>query len=271
MKEDAVREGAGKEITVKNVLFGLVLALQFLTRIPIPIAAPWTPETRRWAVRAYPVVGLLIGSLLALVALTMHNVPAPITALTLLSLWVALSGGLHLDGVMDIADALGSNQPLVRRWEIIKDPQIGSFGMLALVFLLAWKGVLLWAFLTYNAPLWWLLILPALGRWAGVALLVLTPCAQPKGLAWSWQQSLSGQDVALALLPLALIALLAPAVVLIWLTVTVFVVLMRWLMLRLFNGINGDMVGATIEGGELWLLILLWSWWQFATVSPPGI
>lgn len=255
---------------MSNALFGLLLALQFLTRLPIPFTCPWTPETRRWAVRAYPLVGLLIGSVLALVAVAMHNVPTPITALALLSLWVALSGGLHLDGVMDIADALGSNQPLARRWEIMKDPQIGSFGILALLFLLAWKGVLIWALFTYQAPLWWLLIVPSLGRWGGVALLVLTPSAQQKGLAWSWQQSLSGQDVALALVPLALVAFLAPVLVLMWLTVMVFVVLMRWLMLRLFNGINGDMVGATIEGGELWLLILLWSWWQFVTVSPLG-
>ncbi|MFJ5537414.1 adenosylcobinamide-GDP ribazoletransferase [Vreelandella titanicae] len=256
---------------MKNALFGVLLALQFLTRIPIPISVPWTPDTRRWAVRAFPLVGLMIGGLLALVALGMQNVPAPVSALAVLSVWVTLSGGLHLDGIMDIADALGSNQPIARRWEIMKDPQIGSFGMLALVFLLAWKGVLLWALLAYQAPLWWLLMLPALGRWAGVALLVLTPCAQQKGLAWSWQQSLSGQDVALALVPIVLIALLAPAIVLMMLTVTVFVLLIRWLMLRLFNGINGDMVGATIEGGELWLLILLWSWWQFATVSPLGI
>lgn len=256
---------------MKNALWGAVLALQFLTRLPIPIAVPWTPETRRWAVRAYPLVGAMIGGLLALIALVMQSAPAPITALACLSVWVALSGGLHLDGVMDIADALGSNQPLARRWEIMKDPQIGSFGMLALVFLLAWKGVLLWALLAYHAPWWWLLVVPALGRWAGVALLVLTPCAHPKGLAWGWQQSLSGQDVALALLPLALIALWVPSVVVMVLIVTVFVVMMRWCMVKLFSGINGDMVGATIEGGELWLLILLWSWWQFATVSPLGI
>ncbi len=265
------REAAVKEGAVKNALFGLLLALQFLTRIPIPIAVPWTPDTRRWAVRAYPLVGLLIGSVLVLLAFAMHNAPTPITALAILSVWVALSGGLHLDGVMDIADALGSNQPLARRWEIMKDPQIGSFGILALVFLLAWKGVLLWALLTYQAPLWWLLVVPALGRWAGVALLVLTPCAQPKGLAWSWQQSLSGQDVALALVPLAVVALFAPALVLMGLLAAVFVALSRGFMVRLFNGINGDMVGATIEGGELWLLILVWSWWQFATVSPLGI
>ncbi len=258
---------------MKSALFGGLLALQFLTRLPIPVQCPWTPATRRWAVRAYSLVGLLLGGVLLLAAqwLTWLETPLPLIALVLLSLWVAFSGGLHLDGVMDLADALGSNQPLARRWEIMKDPQIGSFGILALLFLLAWKGILIWALLRYQAPLWWLLVVPSLGRWAGVALLVLTPCAQQKGLAWSWQQSLRGQEVVLALLPLALIALVAPSLVLMGVAVAVFVMLMRMAMLRLFNGINGDMVGATIEGGELWLLILLWSWWQFATASPPGI
>ncbi|BCB07523.1 adenosylcobinamide-GDP ribazoletransferase [Vreelandella venusta] len=258
---------------MKNALFGLILALQFLTRIPLPIACPWTPATRRWAIRAYPLVGLLIGSVLALSALLLSFIasPAPITALLLLSLWVALSGGLHLDGVMDLADALGSNQPLERRWEIMKDAQIGSFGILALLFLLAWKGVLLWALVAYQAPLWWLVAVPALGRLAGVALLILTPCAHSKGLAWSWQQSLSVRDVGHALLPLVLLGAVSPAWFAWGVIIIVWVAIARKALLRLFNGINGDMVGATIEGGELWLLVLMWSWWQFVTVSPLGI
>jgi adenosylcobinamide-GDP ribazoletransferase len=131
--------------------------------------------------------------------------------------------------------------------------------------------VLLWALLQYHAPLWWLMIVPALGRWAGVALLILTPCAHSRGLAWSWQQSLGRRDVGLALLPLLPLAMPWPSAPLWLLGVVCWVTLARLALLRLFNGINGDMVGATIEGGELWLLILMWSWWQFATVSPPGI
>lgn len=253
---------------MKNALYGMLLALQFLTRLPIPVACPWTPATRRWAIRAYPLVGLMVGALLACVALLLGQwqTPSPITALVLLSLWVAISGGLHLDGVMDLADALGSNQPVARRWEIMKDPVVGSFGMLALVFLLAWKGGLLWALVHYQAPLGWLVVAPALGRLAGVALLVLTPCAQPRGLAFSWQQSLGRRDVVLALLPLLLGALFMPGLWVWLLALALWVVLVRQALLRLFHGINGDMVGATIEGGELWLLVLMWSWWQFATV-----
>ena len=97
---------------MKHALYGMLLALQFLTRLPIPVACPWTPATRRWAIRAYPLVGLMVGALLACVALLLGQwqTPSPIAALVLLSLWVAISGGLHLDGVMDLADALGSAQ-----------------------------------------------------------------------------------------------------------------------------------------------------------------
>ncbi|RUR30660.1 adenosylcobinamide-GDP ribazoletransferase [Vreelandella nanhaiensis] len=256
---------------MKSVLYGGVLALQFLTRLPVPIGCPWTPKTRRWAIRAYPLVGLLLGGLLSLLALLMQNAPTPIAALALLSLWVAMSGGLHLDGVMDLADALGSNQPLVRRWEIMKDPQVGSFGILALFFLLAWKGVFLWALLHYHAPLWWLAVLPSLARWGGAALLVLTPCAQQKGMAWSWKQSLGPRDVVLALAPMLLLAFFWPGLTLALVAIAVFVGASRWALMTLFQGINGDMVGATIEGGELWLMGLMLSWWWFAMASPPGI
>lgn len=42
---------------MKHALYGMLLALQFLTRLPLPVACPWTPATRRWAIRAYPLVG----------------------------------------------------------------------------------------------------------------------------------------------------------------------------------------------------------------------
>lgn len=254
---------------MKNALFGLALALQFLTRLPVPVTCPWTPAIRRWAVRAYPLVGALIGALLALAALLfahfLPHTPAPLVALLLLSLWVALSGGLHLDGLMDMADALGSNQPLERRFAIMQDPQVGSFGMLALIFLLAWKGVLLWALVAYQAPLGWLIAIPALGRWAGVALLTLTPCAKRTGLAFHWQQSLTPLDVVLALLMPVLLALVWPGVWLALGAIAVFGLVARCALLRAFHGINGDMTGAMIEGGELWVLLCLWSLWQFAT------
>ncbi|MEQ5858017.1 adenosylcobinamide-GDP ribazoletransferase [Halomonas sp. BN3-1] len=260
---------------VLPALAGLGLAIQFLTRIPLPVMIDWNGANRRWAARCYPLVGLLIGVLLAVAAALTSALPTPIQALVLLTLWVALSGGLHLDGVMDLADALGSNAPLERRWKIMKDPQVGSFGVLALVFLLAWKAVLLWWWLTTDGALLWLVVVPALARASAVALLIGVPAARPEGLAHSWQQGLGWRDLVLALVPLLVVVsaglLLEPGgtnvagLVGVLLASGGFTWVFARGMIRAFHGINGDMLGSAIEGGELWLLMCVSSWWWFAT------
>ncbi|GHC28759.1 adenosylcobinamide-GDP ribazoletransferase [Aidingimonas halophila] len=248
---------------MKHALHGLVLALQFLTRLPIPIACPWNAVTCRWALRCYPLVGLLIGVLLAILADLGQALPTPLLAMLLLSLWVGLSGGLHLDGVMDVADAIGSNASLEQRWAIMKDSQIGSFAILSLVFLLVWKGMLLWSLLAIQASPWSLVALPALARFGALVLLRLAPCAQREGLAWTWRQHLSRYDLALALVPLLLVFGWQPGGIWLLAALSGFLGLYGLLMVRLFTGINGDIVGAAIEGGELWLLLCVWSWWWF--------
>lgn len=258
--------------TLKDAGFGLVLAVQFLTRLPAPLACPWNARTRRWAARCYPLVGMLIGVLaVGLTQLAGAWLPAlqsvPLQALLLLSLWVALSGGLHLDGVMDLADALGSNAPPARRWEILKDSRIGAFAVIALVFLLAWKGALIWALIDAGASLWWLVAIIGLGRLGAVALLVEVASVRREGLAHAWQQSLSRRDLWLATLAPLLWLVWVDTSLAVWLALAlgVFVTLYGLAMRRLFGGINGDMLGAAIEGGELWLLLMALSWWQFVT------
>jgi len=248
---------------MRDALFGLVLALQFLTRIPLPMACPWHAGTCRWALRSYPLVGLLVGAALAGLATLGQGLPTPLLALALLSLWVALTGGLHLDGVMDVADALGSNAPLEKRWAIMKDSQVGSFAILSLVFLLAWKGALIWALLEAGASPWLWVALPALARFGALALLRLAPLARREGLAWTWRQHLSRRDLALALLPLLVVFGFLPGGVWLLGALCLFLFVYGLVMVRAFTGINGDIVGAAIEGGELWLLLSAWSWWWF--------
>jgi adenosylcobinamide-GDP ribazoletransferase len=249
---------------MKDAAYGLVLALQFLTRLPLPLACPWTPAPRRWAVRCYPLVGMLLGALLAAAAALLDSLlPTPLLALALLTLWVALTGGLHLDGLMDVADALGSNAPLARKWEIMKDPHVGSFGILALVFLLLWKAALLFALLDAGASLLLLVMILGLGRFSAVALLVLAPAARPEGMAASWKRDLTPRDLWLVALPMLPLAVLVPGGVWLCLALVPFLALYAWNMLRAFKGINGDIVGTAIEGGELWLLLVAWSWWSF--------
>ncbi|SHL14456.1 adenosylcobinamide-GDP ribazoletransferase [Halomonas caseinilytica] len=244
---------------MKEAGFGVLLAIQFLTRLPVPLACPWTPGTRRWAARVYPLVGMLIGSLVAAVGTLLEAaLPLPLLTLALLSLWVALTGGLHLDGLMDLADALGSNAPPEKRWAIMKDPQVGSFAVLALVFLLAWKAALLWTLLAAGASPWWLVPVIALGRLAAVGLLVSVPAARAEGLAHAWQRSLGRGDLVWAVAPVLVLLALMPGAVGLIPALVVFVALYGLAVRRAFGGINGDIVGAAIEGSELWLLLMAW-------------
>ncbi|MEC9483896.1 MAG: adenosylcobinamide-GDP ribazoletransferase [Halomonas sp.] len=251
---------------MRAVMHGFLLALQFLSRLPVPVVCPWTAETRRWAVRCYPLVGLLLGGIVALVGALLQDVlPSPLLALLLLSVWVALTGGLHLDGLMDVADAVGSNAPLEKRWAIMKDPHVGSFGILALAFLLLWKGALLLVLLDAGIGLAWLPLVVALARLGAVMLLVEVPTARPEGLARAWQQDLGRCDLPWALVPLTIGFLLWPGWPWLFVALVPFLIGYGLWARRAFNGINGDIVGAAIEGGELWLLLSVWLWYSSAT------
>ncbi|PTC35344.1 Cobalamin synthase [Pseudomonas paraeruginosa] len=107
---------------MREALRSLLVALQFLTRLPVRLSAMPTPEQFGRAVLCYPLVGVLIGVVLYGAARSLDGAPPPLQAALLLSLWVALSGALHLDGLADMADAwvggLGDRRP--NRLAIIK-------------------------------------------------------------------------------------------------------------------------------------------------------
>lgn len=111
---------------MKTGVYGLILAIQFLTRIPLTIECPWEQRTIKSALRSYGIAGFIIGMLLAALWWgTVLYFPIWFGGLAVISLWVYVSGGLHLDGLMDAADAKGSNKPLEGKWEIMKIPTLG--------------------------------------------------------------------------------------------------------------------------------------------------
>lgn len=109
-----------------------VAALQFLTRIPLPVSFIWSESTSRRSVVFYPLAGAVIAAALgAAYQLLPKFLPAAPSAALLLVFWIWLSGALHLDGFMDTADGLGSNRSKERMLEIMKDPRVGAFGVVA--------------------------------------------------------------------------------------------------------------------------------------------
>ncbi len=119
-------------------------AVQFLTRIPLPVTIKYTDTHFRRSVIFYPYVGLLIGVIVTVAGFLLDPVlPASVSGILLVALWTLLSGALHLDGLMDTADGLLSHRSRERMLEIMKDSRVGAMGVIVCVFYIGLKAALI--------------------------------------------------------------------------------------------------------------------------------
>lgn len=231
-------------------------ALSLLTIIPIPRFL-WVDQTWQ-AGRAmvwFPLVGWLVGAVVhGAFRLTSLIFPPTITAVLTLTVWVVLTGGLHLDGVIDCCDALGATTTPERRLEIMKDPRAGAFGVIGAGLILLAKFAALVS--TKNPIL--ILVAPMLARFLMLYPMLRYPSARTGGLSSSYRQG--GQRVWLAVLWLTPLLLPVLLVVfgLVYLIVPALVVaaFSAWAARRLGGGLTGDVYGATCELVETVCLII---------------
>ncbi|NQD93455.1 adenosylcobinamide-GDP ribazoletransferase [Pseudomonas sp. CrR25] len=236
----------------------LLIALQFLTRLPVSLAARPTPAQLGRSLLWYPMVGAFVGVLLAVVHHLLGDTPALLQAALLLTLWVGLSGGLHLDGLADSADAwVGGMGDRERTLAIMKDPRSGPMAVVVLVLLLLLKFVALVVLLQAGEAVA-LLLVPWLARGLLPLLLLSTPYVRPGGLGQALVEHLprgqlpwvlAGHAAALLLFGgSGLLALLVAAVA--------FLALRRAMVQRV-GGTTGDTAGALLELVECAVLLAL--------------
>lgn len=236
----------------------LLIALQFLTRIPVRLAGMPTPQQVGRSLLWYPLVGLLLGLLLLGAHLLLGATPTLLQAGLLLALWVGLSGGLHLDGLADSADAwVGGFGDPERTLAIMQDPRSGPIAVVVLVLLLLLKFVALVALLEAGADLA-LLLVPWLARALLPLLLLSTPYVRPGGLGQALAEHLPRRQLPWVLAAHAgalllfgwtgVLALLVAGGLFVWL---------RRLMLQRLGGTTGDTAGALLELAECAVLVAL--------------
>lgn len=231
-------------------------ALQFLTRLPAPTLKEYTPKDRGRSVLYYPLIGLIIGALLVLMHTLLTASDAGVRSALLLTSWVLVTGGLHLDGLADSADAwLGGHGDRARTLEILHDPRSGPAAIMLVVLVLIVK----FAALQALAPTAWpvLLIAPVLGRAAMVGLFLTTAYVRAHGLGSAQAQYLPRRAAAWILLACAVgILALVPGTGWLLLGVTLIgVYLLRRLMIKRLGGTTGDTLGATCEIIEALILV----------------
>ncbi|MEM9407812.1 MAG: adenosylcobinamide-GDP ribazoletransferase, partial [Acidobacteriota bacterium] len=130
---------------LRGELYTFLLAVQFLTRVPLPNWPIYTPERFGASVRHYPTVGLFIGAFSAGVLATASVLLPPLVAVLLsFAATIALTGAFHEDGLADMFDGVGGGNDRNAILEIMKDSRIGVYGACGLVSVLAIKAATLW-------------------------------------------------------------------------------------------------------------------------------
>lgn len=235
-----------------------LVALQFLTRLPVRLGAAPTPEQRGRSLLFYPVVGALIGLLLWGLARLSAGADPLLAAALLLAAWVALTGALHIDGLADSADAWLGGGDAQRTLAIMKDPRSGPAGVAAVVLTLLVKCAALAALLRTGA---WpaLLVAPVIARTAVIGLFLTTHYVRAEGLGSDLARHLpSGPGwLVVALVAIALPALCGYRGLRMLLAAVAAGWLLRRLMVRRIGGTTGDTAGALIEVVEAVCLVAL--------------
>ena len=235
---------------------GLLAALGLLTRVPVPARVFADPAARARSLAWYPVVGLLLGVALAVLAWCLQESPSLLGAALLLLAWVWLTGGLHLDGLADSADAwVGGLGDRERTLAIMKDPRSGPAGVSAVVLVLLLKFAALVSLET--PPLIALVLAPLLARAALTAAFLATPYVRADGMGSGLAPTSRAACVVTLLLAAALAGLAGLHGVYALLAAAVVFWLWRRACRRRLGGITGDTCGALAELVEAAVLVAL--------------
>lgn len=248
----------------------VLIAIQFLTRIPVPSFNHYDPQWLHQSSRYFPAVGLLIGLLCAGVFWLGSLLFTPLVAAVISTAFgIKLTGAFHEDGLADSCDGLGGGLTRERTLEIMKDSRLGTYGVLGLLSALLLKISLL-AAMPLSVAIVALIIGHTASRLFCISLLTLLPYggeiehAKAKPMAQQLTPLQGLYSSGWLILAMILVALISPNTVQQiglwkWLLALMLPLVatdyMRRLLRRRLNGYTGDGLGATQQLSEIAIYI----------------
>lgn len=245
----------------------LIVAISFLTRIPIPPNLIFEAKDVGRAALVFPVVGALLGliQILFLKAFEFSgfvpnsSLKAVLTAIILIVAGAFLTGALHFDGLADMADGFGGGRDKESVLRIMRDSVIGTYGAAALILLISLKVTAI-AVLIETGDAWkFLIVAPVFGRWATVPLGKFMPYARASGglgasvtdyVGWT---ELVGASVITMIFTFALLDWRSGFVC--WLIVIFLTAFNARMCVKKIGGVTGDTMGANTEICEATVLL----------------
>ena len=236
---------------------GFIIALTFLTRIPFPLPKDVSSEEFIKSYRFYPVVGLVLGVLLWLMAkFLLPYYPPLVLGALVLGAELMLTGGIHLDGFMDSMDGLLSARSPEKILDIMKDSRVGAHASMALVGLLLLKFTLLANLTVSKLPL--LIVMPMLARWVFQIGMIGFPYARSQGLGKGFHEATQWIPFLLSGIIVCGISfyLLGFAGPLAFVISSLIITIVAYKISSLLGGLTGDLYGAFIELSEVIILLV---------------
>lgn len=241
-----------------NVIAKFLLAISFVTCLPLARVTDEDPELLSGLAKYLPAVGVLIGLILLSCygILKFLHAPSLLAAVALWLTWLLVTGGIHLDGLMDTADGVLSHRSRERMLEIMRDSRVGNFGVLAALSVVLLKCAAL--FIVFEQSAWFMLILiPCWARWCETFAIGAFDYIRAAGMGKIWHDTTSfPQDVLLAGITCAITTVGISIIANSWLPV--FSVLcciaaglsVAFFIRQILGGHTGDTYGCVVEIAE---------------------
>jgi adenosylcobinamide-GDP ribazoletransferase len=234
-----------------------LVAIQFLTRLTVPRALNSSETDIGKAAAFFPLVGVLVGGGAALVFLGLQKIiPLPASVFCAIVFTAFITNGFHEDGLADSFDGFGGGWTKDRILEIMRDSRIGTYGTLALIFVIL--GKLTFLSVLPQWQIWrWLIVAHTAGRWTILPLCAWLPYARAEGQGKLVAKQVGAVEIMIGTVTLLVVLLLLPwSAALAALLMTTFVTLLSGLYFRArLEGITGDCLGATNQLTEVALYL----------------
>ena len=243
--------------------------LQFMTRIPINIDTGFDEEFHK-TITYFPLVGLVLGVLIYIIGLVSGIFfDSFITSIIVTLALVILTGGLHIDGLGDTFDAIYSYRDKERMLEIMKDSRLGTNSLLAIMFLILLKIGFIYSIINNNL-LWTVIFMPVVARLGVIVMMhkTVTPRKNGMGNLFIGKASTSMFTIAtlytiILIIGISKLIFLASTLEVIMLISTIIILfifnnLFKMHIYKKIDGVTGDILGCTIELGELIYLFCIY-------------
>jgi adenosylcobinamide-GDP ribazoletransferase len=235
----------------------LILLIQFLTRIPININLDVTREDLSKSIIYFPIVGYIIGIILAVFyKVSIFYFDKIIISFLIVTFEIVITGGLHIDGLSDTVDGIYSGRKKEKIIEIMKDPNVGTFGVLSIIILMIFKFLLIYKI--NNNLFIVLLIMPVFSRFCSVLSSRIGKYSKEDGLGNIFIGQVSNFQLFISFiltLPLLYFNFLLYFAFIINI---VFTILFVKYISKKIDGITGDTLGAIVEINEVLFLMIIY-------------